>query len=123
LDHLPIKEDRIIRIWPYRNCWYVYPNEHYPVCASCQEPMPCREREAERIATQVMDDLARYETPGVYPSCREPVSSRQKAITFPVNVKIPGGPPVTFHAGRGACQYAATEYQKAFNAGQKASQS
>ena len=92
--------------------WHIYRDEHYPVCAQCGEPTPCRERVSEQVATREMAVMARYETPGVCPACAKPISTRQKSMTFQDNVKIPGGPAVTFHIGRGQCRYGAAEYEE-----------
>lgn len=91
--------------------WHVFPDEHYPLCSTCGEPYPCRERENERIAEREMAQMARFETTGVCPACAELITHRQKSVTFPDNVKIPAGPPVTFHTGRRACLYEARQYE------------
>jgi hypothetical protein len=110
----PVKacsEDRHVgslRVWD----WYVYPDpEHYPVCACCSEPMPCRAEEARRTAEAAVQKMDRFEVANVCPACREPVTGRQKALTFSENLEVPGGPPVTFHL-RGKCRYSAAEYEK-----------
>lgn len=92
--------------------WEIYPDAHFPVCAVCHEPLPCREKFGERIAGEAMKRLSRYETAGVCPSCGEVVSARQKCRTFSENLKIPGGPQVTFHVGRYGCRCSAAEYEK-----------
>jgi hypothetical protein len=91
--------------------WRVYRDEHYPVCAACGEPTPCRDRLNKRAAEQAMADMSRYEQPGVCPSCGELVTTRQKSQTFPENLELPGGPPVTFHVGRRECRWAASKYE------------
>lgn len=91
--------------------WWVYRDEHYPVCGTCSEPMPCREQLGARVAAQAMADMARWEQPGVCPSCRELVTTRQKSWTCPDNLEIPGGPPVTFHIGRRGCLWDAASYE------------
>lgn len=91
--------------------WYIYPDAHYPVCASCGDPTPCREMSAQRIAEGAMAHMSRYETAGVCPACREPVTSRQKSLTFSENLEVLGGPPVTFHVGRYGCRYSAAKYE------------
>jgi hypothetical protein len=92
--------------------WDIYPNEHYPICGACLEPLPCRHEHARHVAEQQMQQLSRYEDAGVCPSCRELVTTRQKSLTFSENLEIPGGPPVTFHIGRRGCRYSAGEYEK-----------
>lgn len=99
----PVKaasEDRHYR-WPDRCIWHELP-EHYPVCRICDELMPCRHVVAEHHGKVALDRMARYETPGVCPSCRQPVTVRQASRTFEPNLHVPGGPPVTFHL-RKAC--------------------
>ena len=73
--------------------WYVYPDlEHYPVCACRSEPMPCRAEEARRTAEAAVQAMDRFEVANVCPACREPVTGRQKALTFSENLEVPGGP-------------------------------
>jgi hypothetical protein len=95
-----------------RWAWDVYPSEHYPVCARCGEPAPCREEMAREIGEKSEKDAARYEIGGVCPSCQEIPTARHKVITFEVNLRVPLGPPVTFHAGRQACRSDAAQYER-----------
>lgn len=85
-------------------------NEHYGLCIHCGELTPCRATMAERAAKEAVKRMARYDTPGVCPECQEPVTHRQERETFP-NIVMPGGPPVTFHAGRRKCRYAMNRYR------------
>jgi hypothetical protein len=91
--------------------WHVYRDEHYPICGTCHEPLPCREKKAAQIAAAAGRELERYTTPGVCPACQEPITARQKTLTFETNVKIPGGPPVVFHARGGECRRWAIGYE------------
>lgn len=91
--------------------WYVYPDEHYPVCAACGDPTPCRERTAARIAAREMAVMGRYELAGICPACSEVVTARQKSLTYADNLEVPAGPPVTFHQ-RGRCVGAAVKYER-----------
>jgi hypothetical protein len=91
--------------------WQVYPNEHYPVCATCHGPLPCRERVNEREVDQAVRQMRRHETAGVCPACGEVVTRRQRSLTFSENLEVPLGQPVTFHL-RGRCFYEAGEYEK-----------
>lgn len=92
--------------------WDVYPDrEHYPVCACCGEPMPCRAEVGRKMAEHAVSEMGRYETAGVCPACDEVVTARQKSLTFPDNLAVLGGPPVTFHI-RGRCHYAAMKYEQ-----------
>lgn len=90
---------------------HVFPDEHYPVCASCGEPVPCREKEIEREMERADKNAGRYELAGVCPSCQEPVTKRQKSMTFGDNIEVPLGPPVTFHL-RGECRDGAMRYEQ-----------
>lgn len=94
-----------------RSRWDVYPGEHYPVCGKCAEPLPCREQMADRMVDAATARMDQYSTSGVCPACSEPITSRQKTITFADNTEIPGGPPVMFHARRG-CRFSATQYEE-----------
>jgi len=99
--------------WPRHIGWDVYPDEHYPVCSACGEPTPCREKIGQRVGAREMERMERYEVAGVCPACREPVTARQRFLTFPDNVELPGGPPVTFHR-RKRCLYYAAQYETAW---------
>jgi hypothetical protein len=90
----------------------VYPSDHYPVCSQCREPVPCREEMAREIGETAAKDAGRYEIGGVCPSCQEIPTARHKVITFEVNLRVPLGPPVTFHAGRRSCRYDAAKYEQ-----------
>jgi hypothetical protein len=107
--------DRALKA-PEHYYWQVYPTEHYPICVKCQEPLPCREQMIEQVAAASAEDFERYSTPGVCPACDKPVSSRQKSISWPDNVVVPFGPPVTFHL-RNECRWDAIRYEKRWHAG------
>lgn len=89
--------------------WHVYPDEHYPVCAKCHEPMPCRESEIEADVVRSSERLSRFEIPGVCPACSEPVTTRHLRQTWPENLVALTGQPVTFHLRR-KCVDEAKEY-------------
>jgi hypothetical protein len=78
----------------------VYPSAHYPICATCREPLPCRDQMAEQVSGAAMKRMARYETTGICPECEEVITARQSVIRFEENLEIIGGPPITFHARR-----------------------
>lgn len=94
-----------------RFIWHVYPNEHYPTCAKCHEPLPCREQMAERISAAAGKRMGRFDLAGKCPSCEEVVTRRQESITFPDNLVVMFGPPVTFHLRR-KCRHGAVQYEK-----------
>jgi hypothetical protein len=106
-------KDVALDVVPGSTQLHVFADEHYPVCAVCREPPPCRERWAERFAVSEMARMARYETAGVCPACKEPVAPKQRQVAFDENVVIPGGPPVVFHL-RVDCLHQAEEYEKAW---------
>jgi hypothetical protein len=102
--------DQLLRWWPGRVIWWIYPDRHYPVCAVCGEPQPCREIEAERLAVDEFHRAARYERPDTCPECEEPVTAFHRPIQFARNIVWPGGPAVQFHGTRQACRRAAEKY-------------
>lgn len=108
----PRDRGRDVHVKSRKFSWQVYPHEHYPICAKCHEPLPCREQMAEQTAVDAGARMERYATPGVCPPCQEPISSRQKSITFQENLELPAGPPVTFHVGRWQCRSSAADYEK-----------
>lgn len=96
----------------YSDGMEVYPDEHYPVCARCGEPVPCRESKARELTDLAAKKADRYSIPGVCPHCEEMITARQKTVTFGENLYVPFGPPVTFHAGRRECLYYAADYEQ-----------
>ncbi|WP_139179959.1 hypothetical protein [Gordonia westfalica] len=63
----------------------------------------------DTIAEHSGKTFERYGTPGVCPSCQEPVTRRQRVITFERNLYGLGT--VTFHL-REKCRHAAFEYDR-----------
>lgn len=91
--------------------WWTYPGR-FPVCSCCGEPPPCRSQVAEDDAAEVIAVMHRFETAAVCPGCCRPVSRRQRTVTFPENVVVPLGPPVSFHLGAPRCRGAALDYER-----------
>lgn len=91
--------------------WFEALPEHYALCIICQDLPPCRHDVQEAATAQAMATMGRYEHEGVCPACEEVVTSRQRFLAFPVNLKFPGGPPVVFHE-RQKCRWSAVEYDK-----------
>lgn len=89
----------------------IYRDGHYPICAACLEPLPCREQSIDQYATESTERMDRHATRGVCPACSEVVTHRQASHTFAVNLELPGGPPVTFHT-RGRCIGEAVAYER-----------
>jgi hypothetical protein len=106
--------DRAIKVINGWRC-YTFATDHYPICAKCQEPLPCREQMAAQESAKAAESLDRYSAAGVCPACAEPVRERQKVITWQENVVNPFGPPVTFHLRR-ACWWDAVQYEKRWHA-------
>ena len=87
-------------------------DEHYPVCANCGGPWPCRELHSREQAKQDAARARRYELPGVCPACEEPVTPRQLRQTWLVNLHHwDRDQPVTFHLRRG-CEDEAIRYDR-----------
>lgn len=98
---------------PHR--WCVYPaSGRWPVCSCCGEPMPCRaelqDREVDRGLYRVERLMSRM--PGCCWDCGEPITARQKSVTYPGgNLDLPGGPEVQFHLRR-SCRWPAVAYEQ-----------
>lgn len=88
----------------------------YLTCSCHGHPWPCQEYDLSVVAAHEMRKMDRDVAaiqPGVCAHCLEPITQRQKTVTFPEPYRpLPGGPPPTFHAGRGACWIAAEEYER-----------
>lgn len=96
--------------------WQALP-EHYAVCRLCGDLAPCK---AHTDAILAAEQAIRMERelrllPGCCPACQEPVTSRQKSITFEGEyVRNPLGPvDVAFHLRR-ACRSEAARYEEAW---------
>jgi hypothetical protein len=93
------------------SAWWVYPGR-FPVCSCCGGPPPC--------AAQLLDDaveaeivrMRRYEISGACPACGRYAGVARQTVTFPDNITVPMGPPVTFHVDTMMCRTAAVEYQR-----------
>lgn len=108
----PRARDHDVHLRATGSTWMVYPDEHYPLCAACGEPLPCREQMAARTAAASAQRMDRYAVEGVCPACAEPITTRQNSVSFTENLEMPAGPPVTYHSGRRGCRRAAAEYEK-----------
>lgn len=95
--------------------WWTLP-EHYSVCRLCGQLPPCRDVQTEAVMTQESERLNREMAivPGCCHSCREPVTKRQKTITFEgANLIRPdlGDGTALFHL-REACRDDAVRYDE-----------
>lgn len=92
----------------------IYPNGRVPLCSCHGHPWPCLESEQQK---QAEAEIARAEKamnlmPGCCPACEEPVTSRQKSITFGgPNVTNPLAEGPTYHLRR-KCYGAAARYEE-----------
>lgn len=86
--------------------------EHYGLCHKCGELAPCSEVWTAEISAAHVEQDARFEVEGICPSCQEPVTRRQKSHRFEENLRVPLGPPVTYHARR-MCAGGAVAYDEA----------
>lgn len=94
------------------SAWWVYPQQRFPVCSCCGEPAPCRAQLVEDAAQHVLEDMARFSQEGRCPACLHEVTNGAAARTFAGNLRVPLGPPVTFHSDRPVCRSAAAVYAR-----------
>jgi hypothetical protein len=90
--------------------WHTYRGERWPMCSCCGEPMPCRaelqDQEIDRSLRRIDKLMARR--PGCCWGCAEPITARQKVVTYPGdNLDLPGGPAVVFHTRQDCYRFAA----------------
>jgi hypothetical protein len=101
--------------WPTRWSWVRMP-EPYRVCSCHGHPWPCQEIDQQVVADVELKRFQKLEAmhaPGVCAACVEPISTRQKYLTFPEpSLLLPGAPGPTFHAGRAGCWSIAEEYER-----------
>lgn len=101
--------------WPDKYNWTRLP-EPYKVCSCHGHPHPCQEIDQTRLADYQLrqfQDLEDRHASGVCANCKEPITTRQKTLTFPEPSRtLPGAPGPTYHAGRAACWAAAEEYER-----------
>lgn len=91
-----------------------YPNGRVPLCSCHGHPWPCIEADQQRAAEAEMRkaEKALRLLPGCCPACEEPVTSRQRSITFGgPNVQNPLAEGPTFHLRR-KCYHAAADYEE-----------
>lgn len=93
-----------------------YPNGRVPLCSCCGHPWPCLEADQQAQAAKELKAAEREMRllPGCCPACEEPVTSRQKSITFGgPNVRNPLAEGPTFHL-RSKCRSDAARYEEAW---------
>jgi hypothetical protein len=94
--------------------WWVMA-DRYQTCSCHGHPWPCldydRDRLVEKAARQFDRDMLGAQ-PGWCAACGEPITRRQKSLTFPEpSLIVPGAPPPEFHTRRD-CWYGAVEYER-----------
>lgn len=94
--------------------WDVYPTSgRWPQCSCCGEPMPCRAevQDVEVAAALVQVEKFAKRLPGCCWGCEEPITRRQRSVTYAGdNLDLPGGPEVRFHT-RDSCFHTACRYE------------
>lgn len=91
-----------------------YPHGRVPLCSCHSEPWPCIESEHQEQAEKELKSAEKVLNlmPGCCPACEEPVTSRQRSITFGgPNVRNPLAEGPTFHLRR-KCYRAAADYEE-----------
>jgi hypothetical protein len=94
--------------------WHVYEGDRWPQCSCCGEPMPCRAELEDKQITASLNRVAKMEAipPGACWACAEPITTRQKAVTYSGdNIDLPGGQQPRFHT-RSACRSRAKRYEE-----------
>lgn len=92
----------------------IYPNARVPLCSCHSHPWPCRESVEQETAEKALAAAERelQLMPGCCPTCEEPVTSRQRSITFGgPNVRNPLAEGPTFHLRR-KCRHGARAYEE-----------
>jgi hypothetical protein len=102
------------RTKPYGNDKLPVLTNPYRTCSCHGHIWPCQDVDRDTLArhqTQRMDTLMAGAQPGVCQACRQPITARQKTVTYPgEHLDLPGGPPPTFHT-RDRCRGAAVDYE------------
>lgn len=91
-----------------------YANGRVPICSCCGHPWPCLEADQQAYAEKEAKRTEKLLNlmPGCCPACEEPVTSRQRSVTFGgPNVRNPLAEGPTFHLRR-KCYYAASQYEE-----------
>lgn len=101
---------------PFAGMPFTVLREPYQACSCHGHIWPCQEIDRSVLAAhqaRKMDRLIATTQPGTCAHCLEPITTRQRALTFPEPSRlVPGAPGPTFHAGRAACFGAAEEYER-----------
>lgn len=98
----------------HRVSWQVYKSGRWPQCSCCGEPMPCRAELEDRAvdAAEKRMTVMERRMPGCCWACDEPITNRQRAVTYlGTNLDLPTAPPPRFHRRR-KCQHAAEAYEE-----------
>jgi hypothetical protein len=92
--------------------------EPFPVCSCHGHIWPCQEMDlgdlVERRGLE-LDKVVAGHADGICYACCEPISTRQKYVTFPEpSFLLPGFTSPVFHAGRAACWSEAEDYERKY---------
>lgn len=93
-----------------------YPHGRVPLCSCCGHPWPCLESDQQHQAEKELKEAEKALAllPGCCPACDEPVTSRQRSITFGgANIRNPLAEGPTFHLRR-KCRHDAARYEEAW---------
>lgn len=105
----------MVVVQPWHWNWYEALPEHYAVCVHCGELAPCREVTSQQAAEREMAWFERLTKilPGCCWACAEPITARQRAVTFPgPNMLLPTAPAdPSFHLRR-ECASDAARYEE-----------
>lgn len=94
--------------------WDTYPaSGRWPMCSCCGEPMPCRAEIQDREVAAGLKHVEKFakKTPESCWGCDDPITRRQKWVTYPgENLDLPGAPAPRFHT-RDKCGHWARQYE------------
>lgn len=94
--------------------WPSYPNNRWPQCSCCGEPMPCTAELTDRVVDASMAKVAKMQSrmPGTCWGCGDPITNRQQALRYVGdNVDLPGGLQAVFHLKK-SCHGYAVSYEE-----------
>lgn len=98
----------------YQSWLKIYPSGRVPLCSCHGHPWPCLEADQQKLAEKELEraEAALNLPPGCCPACKEPVTTRQRSITFGgPNVTNPLAEGPTFHLRR-KCYGSAAAYEE-----------
>ena len=104
---------RVVHVDGSRVDWVLL-GERYAVCSCHGHPWPCQDADRDRVAAMqaaAMERTMAKAVPGVCQGCGEPITRRQRAVTYVgESLLVPGGPTPRFHT-RSGCWSDARDYE------------